>query len=151
MDDKELQALDAALAECEGHTDGPWFDEAGAIRTVADRVICIMQTRYRTDILALDTALIKHAPLLAAAVRELRETVKAREEENLKLREFLWLRHGHSIGELYGDDGEMQCSKCRLDFKRDSIDRITAAFMPDYHRNPSIDEALNGGKGDYKP
>ncbi len=32
--------------------------------------------------------------------------------------------HGCNFGSLYGDDGEMQCSKCRLDFKRDSEDRI---------------------------
>jgi len=33
-----------------------------------------------------------------------------------KLRELLWLRHG-CVG-LYGDDGEMQCGACLLDFKR---------------------------------
>lgn len=41
---------------------------------------------------------------------------------DMKLRRTLWLRHGH-LG-LYGDDGEMQCSKCRLDYLRDSLDAI---------------------------
>jgi len=43
---------------------------------------------------------------------------------NKKLRELLWLRHGCSISALYGDDGEMQCHSCQIDFKRDSIEVI---------------------------
>jgi len=35
-----------------------------------------------------------------------------------ELRELLWLRHGCDFKYLYGDDGEMQCSKCQIDFKR---------------------------------
>lgn len=31
---------------------------------------------------------------------------------------FLWINHGCEIGTLYGDDGEMQCSSCIVDFKR---------------------------------
>jgi len=41
-----------------------------------------------------------------------------------KLRELLWLRHGCPIAALYGDDGEMQCSKCGIDFKRMSVEQI---------------------------
>lgn len=43
-----------------------------------------------------------------------------------QLRELLWIRHGCSLGALYGDDGEMQCNACfpMLDFKRDSWERI---------------------------
>jgi len=36
------------------------------------------------------------------------------------LREYLWLSHGHRG--LYGDDGEMQCSECLADYKRDKLD-----------------------------
>lgn len=36
----------------------------------------------------------------------------------------LWLRHGCDPGALYGDDGEMQCGNCVIDFKRDPIERI---------------------------
>jgi hypothetical protein len=43
-------------------------------------------------------------------------------EENMELRKLLWLNHGHS--QLYGDDGEMQCHECGLDFKRDPVARI---------------------------
>ena len=43
-------------------------------------------------------------------------------QENEELRKLLWLNHG--CQDLYGDDGEMQCSKCVIDFKRDSVERI---------------------------
>ncbi len=46
--------------------------------------------------------------------------------ENETLRKLLWLSHGHRA--LYGDDGEMQCSECMLDFKRDPIERIEKRF-----------------------
>lgn len=42
-----------------------------------------------------------------------------------ELRKELWLHHGHEG--LYGDDGEMQCCKCRplsYDYKRAPIDQI---------------------------
>jgi hypothetical protein len=45
----------------------------------------------------------------------------------LTLRRLLWLRHGHDG--LYGDDGEMQCSRCPLDFLRASPEEIDASFV----------------------
>ena len=50
------------------------------------------------------------------------------DKQEMILRELLWLKHGHSIWELYGDDGEMQCHNCMLDFKRDSVERIKERF-----------------------
>lgn len=47
--------------------------------------------------------------------------------DNYNLRRLLWIYHGHYHGHqvyLYGDDGEMQCNKCMIDFKRDSIKTI---------------------------
>jgi len=44
------------------------------------------------------------------------------------LRKLLWLKHGCSSAFLYGDDGEMQCSRCVIDFKRDSISSIEDKF-----------------------
>lgn len=38
--------------------------------------------------------------------------------EDTALRRMLWLRHGCSTAALYGDDGEMSCNECRVDFKR---------------------------------
>ena len=55
--------------------------------------------------------------------------VERLETENRQLRQILWLRHGCEISALYGDDGEMQCSRCRLDFKRDSAEAIERRFM----------------------
>ena len=48
-------------------------------------------------------------------------------QDEKKLRELLWLKHGHSEF-LYGDDGEMQCHRCMLDFKRDSVQVIVKVF-----------------------
>lgn len=39
-------------------------------------------------------------------------------------RERLWLGHGCSTAILYGDDGEMQCARCMIDFRRDSFETI---------------------------
>ena len=49
-------------------------------------------------------------------------------EENKELRELLWLRHGCSFFQLYGDDGEMQCHHCMIDFKRDPVEKISRVF-----------------------
>jgi len=39
----------------------------------------------------------------------------------MRIREYLWLTHGHGLG--YGDDGEMQCSRCEhWDYKRTPLD-----------------------------
>jgi len=56
-------------------------------------------------------------------------TVKNCEEttsgcKEMKLRELLWVNHGCPTHALYGDDGEMQCSICGIDFKRDSESTI---------------------------
>jgi hypothetical protein len=55
-------------------------------------------------------------------------TVRATEAER-KLRQLLWLNHGCSINMLYGDDGEMQCSACMIDFKRDPVEKIEKAII----------------------
>ena len=46
------------------------------------------------------------------------------ESDELMLRRMVWLKHGCSIHRLYGDDGEMQCNTCMIDFKRDSVSSI---------------------------
>ena len=88
---------------------------------------------------------LEHPAALASALREAWAEID-------RLRKSIWLNHGCSIRDLYGDDGEMQCSRCGVDFKRDSVDLITACFVverPGYNR--SLDEALNSGDGSYKP
>lgn len=39
-------------------------------------------------------------------------------------RELLWMRHGCQSPSLYGDDGELQCHACGIDFKRSSMESI---------------------------
>lgn len=50
------------------------------------------------------------------------------EAENKILRRLLWIRHGCPFAALYGDDGEMQCGICVLDFKEDSAQKIEETF-----------------------
>ena len=48
-------------------------------------------------------------------------------KKELHLRRVLWFGHccdGGTIGQLYGDDGEMQCSNCGSDFLRHSFETI---------------------------
>ena len=49
-------------------------------------------------------------------------------DDIMLLRKLLWLRHGCSMHFLYGDDGEMQCSRCLLDFKRTPVVDIQKRF-----------------------
>lgn len=52
-------------------------------------------------------------------------------EENkneMILRKLLWLHHGCPFRALYGDDGEMQCSWCQIDFKRLPAEAIERRF-----------------------
>jgi len=51
------------------------------------------------------------------------------EEDNIALRKLLWLRHGCPVSALYGDDGEMQCPICMIDFLRDSPEQIESVFL----------------------
>ena len=52
--------------------------------------------------------------------------------ENKILRTLLWKNHGCSCSALYGDDGELQCNQCMIDFKRDSVYEIEAKI---YNKN----------------
>jgi len=47
------------------------------------------------------------------------------------LRQMLWLRHGCGFTALYGDDGEMQCHNCGIDFLRATVDEIMGQFRKD--------------------
>lgn len=48
--------------------------------------------------------------------------------DELTLRRLLWLRHGCAPHTLYGDDGELQCATCMLDFRRMSAREIDQRF-----------------------
>jgi len=91
---------------CNGHYDTPkasdWADEKATRLTNVN----------------MDTAISRQCATdaIAAALRE------ARAEVDMDLRKSMFLYHS-CIGR-YGDDGEMQCNKCGIDFKRDSFNRI---------------------------
>lgn len=48
--------------------------------------------------------------------------------DELILRRLLWIRHGCHYTDLYADDGEMQCNKCKIDFKRMTPEQIKERF-----------------------
>ena len=62
-------------------------------------------------------------------------------EEEAVLRRLLWLHHGCPTISLYGDDGEMQCSKCGIDFKRMGAKDIERFWMSE--QDKAIRKALN--------
>lgn len=71
--------------------------------------------------------------------------------EDLALRRMLWLHHGCSVAALYGDDGEMSCGACRIDFKRMNpilIDKMMsqARSMRLRVSHPELFDALNPGE-----
>lgn len=98
-----------------------------------------MATDYLTQAAAVDLgSAVEHLAMMynrvhnqAKTINEL-STAKTRVlEENLILRKLLWLRHGCPFSALYGDDGEMQCSQCQIDFKRMSAEFLDEKFFHD--------------------
>lgn len=87
-------------------------------RESVERVACKLEEASQFDFTENRRAMRCAAFFLRALLAQ----AEAAERENLKLRELLWLRHG--CEGLYGDDGEMQCGQCLLDFKRDLVDVI---------------------------
>jgi hypothetical protein len=63
-------------------------------------------------------------------------------KENMTLRYLLWIRHGCEFKYLYGDDGEMQCSKHGIDFKRLPAESIKECFFANnnmkFQRNTTV-------------
>lgn len=77
------------------------------------------------------------------------EAERDRLQEALR-REF-WLQHGH-FAELYGDDGEMQCShvECReiVDYKRADLEKISGhvAMLRQIHARAALVDPAKGLK-----
>lgn len=65
----------------------------------------------------LDVLREENATLSASLVAE-REKGERLAEDDQTLRMGWWLSHGCSVATLYGDDGEMSCGACGIDFKR---------------------------------
>lgn len=60
---------------------------------------------------------------------ELLDALEAAQLDSERLRKLLWIRHGCSISALYGDDGELQCGRCLIDFKRLTAEKIESIFQ----------------------
>ena len=67
-------------------------------------------------------------------------------------RELLWFYHGCPTEYLYGDDGEMQCTKCLVDFKRWHPQVIERALQPAVMRGAialmDVAAIIDGGEGE---
>lgn len=64
----------------------------------------------------------------AVESHQLRELLRETRAAETLLRKLLWIRHGCEFSALYGDDGEMQCHRCRLDFRRMAPAEIEARW-----------------------
>lgn len=62
-------------------------------------------------------------------------------QENQTLRRLLW--SAHPCKGKYGDDGEMQCGECVIDFRRDEIEEIENKIQQRGLR--VLEESLNSG------
>lgn len=71
------------------------------------------------------------------------KNMKEDEKNDIILRKLVWLNHG-CVG-LYGDDGEMQCGECMIDFKRDSAESIQDKLMAKGQKNLEAEINAAGG------
>lgn len=58
-----------------------------------------------------------------------RRVVELERDELPLWRRLLAFRHGCPTTALYGDDGEMQCNKCGVDFRRMTVAEIEQTWM----------------------
>lgn len=72
-----------------------------------------------------------------AAPQPLWSVVKDLQESEFSLRRMLWLRHGCPLSALYGDDGEMQCNACMIDFRREAAFEIERRWAVVHDAEPS--------------
>ena len=60
---------------------------------------------------------------------------------NRRVREFMWANHGCPLPNLYGDDGELQCNECMIDFRRMKIvDILEKVSCKDKINDEDIDD-----------
>ena len=94
------------------------------------------------------------------AYAQLRKIVEQSGFIESALRRELWMNHGCPFAALYGDDGEMQCGQCLVDFKRMPIadlvqkiadQRLTRAALEiakqadtEQSPEPGVDEEMAG-------
>lgn len=76
---------------------------------------------------------------LALEVQELRQTVR-------DMRYFAWFNHGCPFGSQYGDDGEMSCGHCGVDFKREPANQWVTHMQAMEARKRANEAAREGSK-----
>lgn len=81
-----------------------------AMQLLAERVANFEGSCYASDA-------VNDRLSLAQGYLALTDRLTAVEAERDQLRQWMWLTHGCAVAMLYGDDGQMQCSACMIDFK----------------------------------
>lgn len=109
-----------------------WCSLAAVDKRLSEPIILIVE-----ELLQLRASASQHEAELARAA----DALRVAQEESLQLRKLLWLHHGHEGPALYGDDGEMQCHACVIDFRRadpnDIDERWYAEGVKRYHAEQS--------------
>lgn len=83
---------------------------------------------YSTSLFAIDAWRWVREQLAAPSADQEAGQHHASVVADLTLRHLLWLRHGCPSHALYGDDGEMSCGQCVIDFLRWSPEQIAVRF-----------------------
>jgi hypothetical protein len=130
--------IEAALAECEGHTPGEWISDMGDIKGEKDGVnggiIATVWGRITPKTTAANIAIVSLAPALASALREAWGEIDRLKGSIVKTKRF---EQGNCPICGYNGPGYFQPDK-----------HPCAKY---YHRDYPLDEALNAGDGSYKP
>lgn len=123
---QEIAELEAEIRELKA-----WADKNEGLMQAQDRVIEAVSKKV--------TELEAENAKLLGALECSNFSAKRRGEENAELRKILWSAHGNHV--RYGDDGEMQCNSCAIDFKRapteqlrDSLQMVFAELRKDKER-----------------
>ena len=68
-----------------------------------------------------DDRLKMNGAFIGCATKENADEIMALQSDNRKLRYLLAIQHDGPKHMIYGDDGELQCSACWIDFRRDTV------------------------------
>lgn len=63
-----------------------------------------------------------------------RRPLPSNDDPTLPWRRLLWLRHGCPREALYGDDGELSCGRCCIDFARMTAGEVESMWWEELMR-----------------
>lgn len=103
-----------------------WCDAEKAIQAAVDAVEAMPADVRLTDAVnQLWEARQSVADYVDGVPRRVPAVVKERDTLARWVREEWAFNHGCPIGAIYGDDGELQCNRCGIDFKRTDLEELS--------------------------